>query len=260
MLSPPVYTHVQLVLVCVHVGFAPINCSTGGVKSCVTLTQCRTRYVAVTSTTVVQTPLKYVRASLHTPTEVFVAVADTVFDAEKLSDGDLDIDTDEDAALDPDTEADSERLIVVEPDSDLEVVSDGETLRLSVGYAVTDADSDRLVVIEPDSDRLAVTDADSDRLVVIEPDSDRLAVTDADSDRLVVLEPDSDLEVVLDGETLRLSVGSTEVDADTLRLVVGDTVSVRSMDAEAVVVGVKLGETGLFVTDGVGVGDGIISV
>ena len=240
MLSPPVYTHVQLVLVCVHVGFAPINCSTGGVKSCVTLTQCRTRYVAVTSTTVVQTPLKYVRASLHTPTEVFVAVADTVFDAEKLSDGDLDIDTDEDAALDPDTEADSERLIVVEPDSDLEVVSDGETLRLSVGYAVTDADSDRLVVIEPDSDRLAVTDADSDRLVV--------------------LEPDSDLEVVLDGETLRLSVGSTEVDADTLRLVVGDTVSVRSMDAEAVVVGVKLGETGLFVTDGVGVGDGIISV
>ena len=32
------------------------------------------------------------------------------------------------------------------------------------------------------------------------------------------------------------------------------------MDAETVVDAVKLGETGLFVTDGVGVGDGIISV
>jgi hypothetical protein len=59
-LSPPVYRHVQLVLVCEQAGFAPINCSAGGVKSCVTLIQCRTWYVAVTSTIVDDIPLKYV--------------------------------------------------------------------------------------------------------------------------------------------------------------------------------------------------------
>lgn len=42
VLSPPVYKHVQEVDVCVHVGFAPINCSAGAVKSCVTFTQCLT--------------------------------------------------------------------------------------------------------------------------------------------------------------------------------------------------------------------------
>jgi hypothetical protein len=125
-----------------------------------------------------------------------VAVADTVFEAEKLNEGDLDTVNDEEAALVP------------------------------------------------------VTDADSDLLFV----------TDADSERLIVLESDSDLERVRDGETLLESVGSAELDADTLRLSVVLAVDVASMDSEAVVDGVKLGETGLFVTDGVIDGEGINSV
>jgi hypothetical protein len=140
----------------------------------------------VISTTVAQTPLKYVRASLHTPVEVFVAVADNVVEAEKLNEGDLDTVTDEEAALVP--------------------------------------------------------------------------VTDADSDLLFVLEPDSDLEVLTVTDGLLLSVGSAVVDADTLLLTVVVAVSVASMDFEAVVDGVKLGETGLFVTDGVTDGEGINSV
>jgi hypothetical protein len=62
----------------------------------------------VISTTVAQTPLKYVRASLHTPVEVFVAVVDNVVEAEKLTEGDLDPVTDDDTALDPVTDADSD--------------------------------------------------------------------------------------------------------------------------------------------------------
>jgi hypothetical protein len=85
-------------------------------------------------------------------------------------------------------------------------------------------------------------------------------VKDADSERLFVLESDSDRERVRDGETLLESVGSTDTDADTLRLSVELTVIVASMDSEAVVDGVKLGETGLFVTDGVIDGEGIIAV
>ena len=125
-----------------------------------------------------------------------MAVADNVFETEKLTDCDLDLVTDDEAALDP------------------------------------------------------VTDADSDRLFV----------NDADSDRLFVLESDSDLEVVRDGETLLESVGSAELDADTLRLSVVLEVDVASMDSEAVVDGVKLGETGLLVTEGVIDGEGINSV
>ena len=108
------------------------------------------------STTVDDTPLKYVRASLHTPVEVFVAVADTVFETEKLTEGDLVVVTDEDAALDPVTEADSDLLFVtdadsdllfvLESDSDLEVVRDGETLLVSVTSTDTDADTLRLSV------------------------------------------------------------------------------------------------------------------
>ena len=192
------------------------------------------------STTVTQTPLKYVRASLHTPIDVFVAVADTVFETEKLTDCDLDPVADDEATLVPDTDADSDRLIVNDADSDLEVVADNDGLLESVVSADTDADSDRLFV----------TDADSDRLVV----------TDADSDLLFVLESDSDLEIVRDGETLLESVGSAELDADILRLSVVLAVVVASMDSEAVVDGVKLGETGLFVTDGVNDGEGINSV
>ena len=99
---------------------------------------------------------------------------------------------------------------------------------------------------------------------MIEPDTDDEAaldpVTDADSDLLFVLEPDSVFEIVTDGETLLLSVGSADTDADTLRLTVDVCVSDASIDAEAVVEAVKLGETGLFVTEGVGVGEGMISV
>jgi hypothetical protein len=135
-----------------------------------------------------------------------VAVADNVPEAEKLTDCDLDLVADNEAALVPDTDA--------------------------------------------DSDLLFVTDADSDLLFV----------TDADSDLLIVLESDSDRERVRDGETLLESVGSAELDADTLRLSVVLAVIVASMDSEAVVDGVKLGETGLFVTEGVidGVGKNIV--
>ena len=135
-----------------------------------------------------------------------MAVADNVFETEKLTDCDLDTVADDEAALVPDTDA--------------------------------------------DSDRLFVNDADSDLLFVLE----------SDSDRLFVLESDSDLEIVRDGETLLESVGSTELDADILGLSVVLTVIVASMDSEAVVDGVKLGETGLFVTDGVNDGEGINSV
>ena len=91
-------------------------------------------------------------------------------------------------------------------------------------------------------------------------DSDRLSVPDADSDRLIVLESDSDRERVRDGETLLVSVTSADTDADTLRLTLDVCVSDGSTDAEAVSDGVKLGETGLFVTEGVIDGVGIISV
>ena len=128
-------------------------------------------------------------------------MVDIVFEDEKLGEGNLDVVTDGDAALDPDTDTDPDLLFVSEPDTD-----------------------------------------DEDTLV---PD------TDADSDLLFVLESDSDFEVVTDGDTLLVSVTSTDTDADTLRLTLGVCVSVGSMDADAVSDGVKLGETGLIVTDGV---------
>jgi len=138
-------------------------------------------------------------------------VVDAVFEAEKLGEGNLDVVTDEDAALDPDTDTDSDLLFVTELDNDEEAA------------------------LVPDTD----------------PDSDRLFVTDPDSDRLFVLESDSDFEVVREGETLFVSVTSTDTDADTLRLTLDVCVSLGSTDADAVVEGVKLGETGLFVTEGV---------
>lgn len=113
---------------------------------------------------------------------------------------------------------------------------------------LTDGD---LVPVADDEDALvSVTDADSDRLFVI----------DADSERLFVLESDSDLERVLDADTLLVSVTSADTDADTLRLTLDVCVSDGFIDAEAVVDGVKLGETGLFVTEGVIDGEGINSV
>jgi hypothetical protein len=50
------------------------------------------------------------------------------------------------------------------------------------------------------------------------------------------------------------------VDTDVLRLTVELTVVVGLIEADTVVEAVKLGDTGLFVTEGVGVGEGIISV
>ena len=115
-----------------------------------------------------------------------MAVADAVFEAEKLTEGDLDIVTDEEAALDTVTDAVSDLEPVIEPDSDFE--TDNET--------------------EPVLDVVASIDSLADTLLLI---------------------------VVL---------------ADTLLLILVLAVS------EAV----KLGETGDLVTDGVGVGDGIIAV
>ena len=123
---------------------------------------------------------------------------------------------------------------------------------------LTDCDLDP--VADNEAALVPDTDADSDLLFVTDADSDRLFVLDADSDRLFVLDADSDLEVVRDGETLLESVASAELDADILRLSVVLAVDVASMDSEAVVDGVKLGETGLFVTDGVNDGEGINSV
>ena len=170
------------------------------------------------------------RASLHAPVEVFVAVVDNVVEAEKLSEGDLDTVNDDEAAL----------VSVTDADSDFEPLAVTDGLLESVTSADTDADSDLLFVTDADSDRLSVPDADSDRLIVLESDSDR--------------------ERVRDGETLLVSVTSADTDADTLRLTLDVCVSDGSTDAEAVSDGVKLGDTGLIVTEGVmdGVGKNIV--
>ena len=91
-------------------------------------------------------------------------------------------------------------------------------------------------------------------------DSDLLFATDADSDLLFVLESDGDFDSLADNDGLLESVGSTDTDADTLRLTLDVCVSDGYTDAEAVSDGVKLGDTGLIVTDGVidGVGKNIV--
>jgi hypothetical protein len=143
-----------------------------------------------------ETPLKYVRASLHTPVEVFVAVADTVFETEKLTDGDLVVVTEDEAALDP----------------------------------VTDADSDR----EPEDER------DSDLEPVIEAEVD--------------LESEDETDVVLE------VVASIDSLADSLLLIVLLADSLLLILVLGVSDAVKLGETGDLVSEGVGVGDGIMTV
>lgn len=105
------------------------------------------------STIVVQTPLKYVCASLHTPVEVFVAVADTVFEGEKLTEGDLDIVTDEEAALEADTDADSDLEPEDEPEPVLDVVASIDSLADTLLLIVVLADSLLLIVL------LAVSEA-----------------------------------------------------------------------------------------------------
>jgi hypothetical protein len=84
----------------------------------------------------------------------------------------------------------------------------------------------------------------------------------------MVDEGDRDTLVVLDG--VRVSVASTDVVRDSLRLALTDRESVGSVDPLAVTLldievepvseAVKLGDTGDFVKDGVGVGEGIITV
>jgi hypothetical protein len=138
-------------------------------------------------------------------------VEDIVFEDEKLGEGNLDVVTDGDAALDPDTDTDPDLLFVTEPDTDEEAA------------------------LDPDTDA----------------DSDLLFVTDADSDLLFVFESDDDFDSLADNDGLLESVGSIDTDADTLRLTLDVCVSDGSTDAEAVSDGVKLGETGLIVTDGV---------
>jgi hypothetical protein len=150
----------------------------------------------VKSTIVDETPLKYVRASLHTPVEVFVAVADTVFETEKLTEGDLVLVTDEDAALDPVTDAVSDRESEDERDSDLEPVIEAE----------------------------------------------------------VDLEPEDETDVVLE------VVASIDSLADSLLLILLLADSLLLILVLAVSDAVKLGETGDAVTEGVGVGDGIMTV
>ena len=115
-----------------------------------------------------------------------MAVADTVFEAEKLTEGDLDIVIDEEAALEPDTDADSDLELENERDSDLE--------------------------------------------------------------------PEDETELVLD------VVASIDSLADTLLLIVLLAETLLLILVLAVSEAVKLGETGDFVTEGVGVGDGIIAV
>jgi hypothetical protein len=106
-------------------------------------------------------------------------------------------------------------------------------------------------VADNDAALVPDTDADSDLLFATDADSDRLIVIDADSDLLFVFESDGDFDSLADNDGLLESVGSTDADADTLRLTLDVCVSVGSIDAEAVVEAVKLGDTGLFVTDGV---------
>lgn len=83
-------------------------------------------------------------------------------------------------------------------------------------------------------------------------------VADAALDTLTDLE--TDFDSVIDADVVFVSVGSRDGDTDPLRLPVELIVSDGSVDVDAVVDGVKLGETGLFVTEGVIDGDGIISV
>jgi hypothetical protein len=109
------------------------------------------------------------------------------------------------------------------------------------------ADTDKLgeIVLDPVSE-------DEDALVPdTDPDSDRLFVIDADTDFEKVTEAETDFDSLTDADTLLESVGSNDAVADTLRLTLDVCVSLGSVDADAVVDGVKLGETGDAVTDGV---------
>lgn len=122
-----------------------------------------------------------------------------------------------------------------------------------------------------DAEILELDEVVADTLVL----RDRSVVGDADGDT-----GDSVLDCVIDKDAARdedmVDEGARDTLAvldgvrDSLRLALTDLVSVRSVDPLAVTLldievdpvseAVKLGETGDFVTDGVGVGEGMITV
>jgi len=109
-------------------------------------------------------------------------------------------------------------------------------------------------VREPDGLREVVLEGD------IVDDSALETLTDPDTDFDSVADPDTDFDWLTEADTLFESVGSIDLDADTLRLPVELTVSVGSFVDDAVNEAVKLGDTGLFVTEGVTDWVGIIAL
>ena len=108
--------------------------------------------------------------------------------------------------------------------------------------------------MEGDTEVDACTEGDTELDAWREGDTDVLCVRDILAWTDAVLEPLTEADAVL------VSVGSTDDEGEKLLLIVELTVSVGSFDVDAVTEAVKLGETGLFVTDGVGVGEGMTSV
>ena len=95
-------------------------------------------------------------------------------------------------------------------------------------------------------------------------------VTDRDAARDEVMVEEGARDTLMVVEGVRELVASTDVVRDSLRLALTDRESVASVDplavtlldteVDAVSEAVKLGDTGDFVRDGVGVGDGMIAV
>ena len=95
-------------------------------------------------------------------------------------------------------------------------------------------------------------------------------VTDRDAARDEVMVEEGARDTLMVVEGVRELVASTDVVRDSLRLALTDRESVGSVDplavtlldieVDAVSEAVKLGDTGDFVKDGVGVGEGIITV
>ena len=95
--------------------------------------------------------------------------------------------------------------------------------------------------------------------LLTDPETDLDSLTDPETDLDSLVEAKTDLDSLLETEGVFESVRSVDTEADTLRLPVELVVSDGSLLADAVVEGVKLGDTGLFVTEGVTEGDGMIA-
>ena len=89
--------------------------------------------MAVTSTTVDETPLKYVWASLHTPVEETVADDDTVFEADTLIEAALEPVIEVEPVLEALTEAEVDLEPLIEADSVLEPEDETDDVLVSVG-------------------------------------------------------------------------------------------------------------------------------